>query len=370
MKGFEFETLYLPYDHLKGWWDGDIGIVYCSQRNTLVHIDIITIMALMGEENDDPIVRDNIEVLINPEIPLPEVTIPIPEVSNLNFDDSITDSSLPLNKLIHTSSLIINFSSNINSDSFDELVTLIVGLKSEEKTTQAGLYLNVELIETDGLYSFMVNGEIFATHIEFSFTAPILMDIVMVSYYRSLGVPYAFHGAGMQWNNANCFFIAQSGKGKSTLSSYLLSKGAALFSDETIALDSQFEPTRIQMPITLKTGSWDSASHLNTQGSVWERFDDRKLKYFSPDWKEVKEGLPSVLVFPNYNSEGHDQILPIGPCRALKNMALSGYELPKGESCDAVEKILGWLEKIDVFEMTHSSSESAEKMLLSEINAL
>lgn len=361
------ERLPLTQNHLIGWWDEQSGLIYCKTRNVLLSIDLPTVLALLGNDNKNQTVQHNLALLLDTSKNLPELEVPVGFTANLELSNQpLFDNHNKDLTIINTEYLSIRILIKSKSNQLDELRELLSGLQA--KTKKAVKYLNIEVAQTRQGWTIKGNDNFSFKNIKTEFLMPMILDMVMTSYYRASNFNYAFHGAAIQWQGYNLYFAAASGKGKSTLSSYFSSLDSTLLSDEVISLNKNFEPIQIKLPITLKPGSWNLANDLKEHPTEWQRPDGRKLKYYSPQWRLFQPGLKPVLILPNYDPNTEASILNIGPCNALKHLALSGYELLEEDKEEAIQNLLRWLNEIPKYQITYQDRSDVPEMISGVLN--
>jgi len=87
----------------------------------------------------------------------------------------------------------------------------------------------------------------------------------------------ALHGAAVEWNGTAYIFLAATGNGKTTLTSYLTSTGFGYITDDCVLLDREdFKVHAYNCPIHLREGGFDVLKQLNIApnitGESMERF--------------------------------------------------------------------------------------------------
>lgn len=363
------ETLPLEQTHLFGWWDGHNGLVYCAIRKVLMSVDLPTIIGLLGQPANDVNLKNNLHLLNDVTQPLPQPNTPAGFASELTLHTSKVHQEcmdvFAFTKRMVTKNLTIHLCIQHDQALFENLCLLFKNIETHHSSYTNHLtqyHLDIVLKDTPQGWILQANQDFEVTGLKTEQLAPMLMDIIMTGYYRSLPFEFAFHGAAIQWQGKNMFFAAASGKGKSTLTAFFANQGATILSDEVICLDTDFEPSQIRLPMTLKSGSWPFAGSLDEQMSIWNRGDGRRLKYFVPKWREPQLNLPTALFFPSFDLDSDEKMQQTGPCKALQILALSGYEFAEN-SADAINKLLIWLDSIPTFEVSYHDRSHALLMI-------
>lgn len=357
------ETIPLEQKHLKGWWDGKQGIVYCRHRKTLIAVDFATISNLLGELTENSIVKENVRVLLNTNKALPQRQAPAGFATQTQSSHINLYQANDFSVQIITPFLTINLAVKQNPQLLQQLTKLFKDLPRSSKANHQFLNLSLHLDE-NGWAIIHNEKDLLIDSLDTNQTAPYILDIVMTVYYREMGYKYAFHGSAVQWHEKNLFFPAPSGSGKSTLFAHFVHDlNATPFSDEVIALDNHFDPMQMPFPMTLKTGSWPLFPNMEYAEPEWQRTDKRTLKYSFLNWSAPLASKQNFMFFPRYMPEHTGGIQKIGPCKAIFNLGFSGYELAQGEDEQTITQLLEWLNDINLFEMVYPSSSVAERLI-------
>lgn len=305
----------------------------------------------------------NVKKLLDVYSPLPVREAPSGFATEVQSSPLNLFKSSNFSKQINTPFITINLHVSDNLELLNDIVLLFQALPNADKT--ANKFLNLSIERHGNLWTLCHdNSTELITHLEEKQTVPYLLDVVMTTFYREIGYCSAFHGAAVQWQNSNLLFPAPSGSGKSTLFAHLVHNQKAIpYSDEVIVLDYKFNPLQVPFPMTLKTGSWPLFKDIKFTNKIWQRTDGRALKYHSLEWPPTKKGLPTVMIFPQYQAEQNGHLHKIGPCKAMFNLGLSGYEFFEGENEMTIGQLLDWLNTIKIYEMIYPNSLKAEQML-------
>lgn len=353
-------------NHLIGWWDGENGIVFCRHRKVALRIDMPTIATLFGEPTNDPILLNNKRLLTDYETKLPR------RLAHQGFASEITVTNKSLfthtsnQKQISTPFVCFNLEIETDNILLEHLAKLFSQLPHSEIKNKD--FLNIRLEKSNSGWAIIVNGNITVIdNLKSHETAPFILDLAMMTYYRQANFKIAFHGSAIQFKGHNLYFLAPSGSGKSTIFAYFNQIGAIPFSDEALVLDSDFYPIPMPFPMTLKKGSWPLFPNYDHNQSIWQRPYGPALKYFFPKWKPPSKACPACMIFSQYSTSQPEYIQAIGPCKALQNIGLGGYELAEQESEETIENLLNWLDTIPIFEMSYQDFNNAEQMIMSQL---
>jgi hypothetical protein len=203
---------------------------------------------------------------------------------------------------------------------------------------------------------------------------PLIIDRMQILTFQTSDYCFCFHGAALQTSKGVLLLPGESGAGKSTLSALLASKQHKLFSDEMIVLDENFKVMALQLPIAVKSGSWNVLSdhypELNTLPEFL-RLDGRQLKYVWPSsfanpksTNEHTKTLPCIVT-PKFTQDIQDseQAKKISVIDTISVLTTAGYQV--GIELDEVklEKLLSFIENAQCYELTYNSNKQAEREL-------
>lgn len=325
-----------------------------------------TIASLLGEPTNNPIVLNNKNLLSDWHSKLPNRMAPQGFAAEITVIKTSLFDSQPNQKQFSTPFLCINLTVHNDNALLERLSTLFIALPKTECISEA--FLNITLKQTQNGWAIIANENLTVIdNLETLETAPFILDLVMMIYYRQSNYQVAFHGSAVQFKGHNLFFPALSGSGKSTLFGHFNQQGAIPFSDEVIVLDSEFSPIPVPFPMTLKSGSWPLFPDFAHNPTIWKRPDGRMLKYYSPSWQSPVKSLPESLIFPQYSLSDPESIQAIGPCKSLQKIGLAGYEFFEEENEWVIDELLKWLDRIPVFEVFYHHCENAEQMIWSQL---
>lgn len=92
---------------------------------------------------------------------------------------------------------------------------------------------------------------------------------------------FAIHGAAVEWQGKAYLFLASTTSGKSTLTSYLTSKGFGYITDDCILLDrTSFAIYPYPTPIHLRDGGMDILKRCHAQPGSVDILDDQSIKRY------------------------------------------------------------------------------------------
>jgi len=361
------EAIPFKESHLRGWWDGEYGVVYCRIRKTLISIDLTTIISMLGEPTNDAVVLENIALISDPDQKLPDRLAPEGFAPEILTSEHSAYIETPLNRQFCTPFVCFNLYVDTDSILLDQIAELFLDLpKQDSKLTNH--FLNIFIKKQTDTWAIYVDDKSVINGLERAQVAPFVIDLAMAAYYRNTDFKYAFHGAGLQWLSHNLYFPAISGSGKSTLFAHLIELGAIPLSDEVVSLNEEFQPSPIPFPMTLKQGSWALFPKLKPFSPIWRRGESRLLKYYPLDWSESLPNKPALIIFPKYSEHGQESITSVTPCQAMYNLSSNGYELYQQGNEQMLDALLHWLDSIPLLEISYPNSESAERLIRRAIN--
>ena len=178
---------------------------------------------------------------------------------------------------------------------------------------------------------------------------------------------FCFHGAALQIPQGRLLLPGISGSGKSTLSAVLTNKQNPLYSDELIALNSQLQLLQLNLPLTIKSGSWE---HLQGQypelvdGAIWQRLDGRQLKYVWPQAFVCNDDNRQVCIVNPYfdvNNEAGAEVLSV--IDALLMLTSSGYQLGMVLTEEKIELLIDFISAAKCYKITYKNTDEALALL-------
>lgn len=205
-------------------------------------------------------------------------------------------------------------------------------------------------------------------------------------------------GGNPQDNHTNKTILLPgvSGAGKSTLTAELSVRGYQVYSDEIIALNNQLNLTAINLPMAIKSGSWQLTESLYPEiceQPEWHRIDGRILKYIWPkqcaqmnqdhcvdqtneyhiqqrDLKSTEPTLANLVdhkqtlvICPKFDINAKPKATKISIIDTLTLVTEGGYQLGVELSHDRVEQLLSFCEQISAYQITYANSEQALTLL-------
>lgn len=252
----------------------------------------------------------------------------------------------------------------------DYLYEILSPLKAVSETID----FHIEICVTaDMHYDVSCNQHLIETGITSNQIAPVVIDHMQVLTFQLSDYTFCFHGAGLKNPHGNLFLPGKSGAGKSTLCALLASKGHAVYSDEMIVLNSQFQVQPISLPIALKSGSWallaEEYPELNT-AKVWERLDGRKLKYVWPSSFAKEERALSLIFNPKFSnaddrrdSRQTQYAQQLSVIDSIAMLIEGGYQVGGELTESLLESFIAFIESTQSYSFTYNSSEQAENEL-------
>lgn len=122
---------------------------------------------------------------------------------------------------------------------------------------------------------------------------------------------FALHGAAVEWKGKGYLFLAATTSGKTTLASYLTSRGFGYITDDCILLDrTDFQVYPYHTPLHLRDGGVDVLKRCRAVPDGLELLDDAAVKRYVYTPKNcVSWPLPLEKIFFITRTENKNQLL-------------------------------------------------------------
>ena len=234
--------------------------------------------------------------------------------------------------------------------------------------------LTFHLIAMDDTYTFYRNGEELVREKSLVYVKNVALFEIFAALFPKKSWLTVFHGAVVKKGDQAVILSGFSGKGKSTLTTYLVQKGFSLISDDLAVLESESAGVMATpYAISLKEDTWDLLSrHLPKVASLkpWEIYGE-SLKFYMPSGASTENNPSSpikkaLLVFINYENGAETQVEPMTPVDALGKIIGIGAWISHKE--DHLKKLMAWLESTPAYELTYPDLESAKEIILTLSN--
>jgi hypothetical protein len=189
---------------------------------------------------------------------------------------------------------------------------------------------------------------------------------------RASGGLCAIHAGAVRRNGAALLLPGDAGRGKSTLSAGLAAHGFEMLCDDTTLLVG--EPLRVQcLPVGLcvKRGAYPVlATDYPRLATLleWHRPDGQRARYLVPGedlpWAEPDESAEvRWIVFPHYDADCHTSLKPLPRHEALARLIRGVYFLSGTLDARNLDRLVGWIEGIDCYDLPLSSLDVAAVLL-------
>ena len=164
---------------------------------------------------------------------------------------------------------------------------------------------------------------------------------------------FAIHGAAVEWQGRAYLFLASTTSGKSTLTSYLTSKGFGYIAEDCILLDrTSFEIHPYPTPIHLRDGGLDVLKRCYAEPHRFEIMNDQSLRryvYTPSNCVDVPVALEKVFFINRTDSE--NCVLPMNTTSRI--MALMKSPITPYPVTSEYLKFLSRLSSQDCFTLNY-----------------
>lgn len=210
-----------------------------------------------------------------------------------------------------------------------------------------------------------VNGIQIETFDSIDMVVPAIISRIQVLTYQSQNYLFSFHGGAVSYKNCCVILPGISGAGKSTLKAKLCANQALLYSDEMAVIGPDSKIRVIQLPIAVKSGSWDVLMNDYPElaaAQVFDREDGKKIKYIWPK-DYASDGVTEdkiVVINPEFNAINADkkgiEEQPISMINALETMTNSGHQVGTELDFQAVSTLLNLLKSSSCYRIRFSEA--------------
>ena len=175
--------------------------------------------------------------------------------------------------------------------------------------------------------------------------------------------------SGVVGTGGRCVLLpAAAGSGKSSLTAALVHRGYRYLSDEVALIEPRtFRVPAVPLALCVKGTGWQLMSryfpNLRTLMGH-QRADLKRVRYVPPDPATIQtEGaLVSHVVFPRYDAEAATEIRPIARSEALRRLMSECWACGHLDSTNVTE-LVRWIGRIDCYELTFASLETAADLV-------
>lgn len=283
--------------------------------------------------------------------------------------------SRPLSELKHCNTYQVGgvcfaFSAS-DKDIFIAIEHILEPIKVQKKAIDFHIDVRLSVQGSKKGYEVFSNNLMIEESLTKEQTVPVVIDHIQVLAFQLSSYLFCFHGAALKMPLGNLWLPGKSGAGKSTLSAVLASRNYPLYSDEMIIVDRDFNMKALELPIAIKSGSWDLlATHYPElkQEESWQRLDGRRLKYVWPKHFGTMQDScnedPFLIYSPTYCKDS--------TCvHAIKNSVIEtigrlingGYQVGVELNEQTLEEFIEFIEKAQCYRHTYNKTQQAENEL-------
>jgi hypothetical protein len=269
---------------------------------------------------------------------------------------------------------------SIETNSIDLQIEIFTLLRQcEKKLTVIDFQVTIiKCEENSHCFDIVCNGLKIEKDLPFKYVMPHLIDRLQILSFQKSDYQYCFHGAALETEYGSLLLPGKSGAGKSTLSAILASGDSSLYSDEMIVLDENFRIMTLNLPLAIKSGSWELLDVFYPEmknETIWLREDGRELKYIWPkrfvnssnanDLKAQKALLINPCFIHNKMEITHHKI-KLSVIETLMLMTGGGYQVASELTEDKIEQLFIFISDQPCYQLNYNSTEQA----LSELEQL
>jgi hypothetical protein len=266
---------------------------------------------------------------------------------------------------------------SIETNSIDLQIEIFTLLRQCEKELTAIDFqvIITKCAENSHCFDIVCNELTIEKNIPFEYVMPHLIDRLQILSFQKSDYQYCFHGAALETEYGSLLLPGKSGAGKSTLSAILASGDSSLYSDEMIVLDDNFRMMTLNLPLAIKSGSWDLLGALYPElknETIWHREDGRELKYIWPkrfvnsnnpnEFKTKKTLLINPCYIHNKMEISHHKI-KLSVIETLMLMTGGGYQVASELTEDKIEQLFIFISDQPCFQLNYHSTEQALSQL-------
>jgi hypothetical protein len=238
--------------------------------------------------------------------------------------------------------------------------------------TPNGTIAEVAVVPAEAGVAVIAKGEVIGTCDSLEAAAVAVRGCLIQLAVRASGGLCAIHAGAVRRNGAALLLPGDAGRGKSTLSAGLAAHGFEMLCDDTTLLTG--EPLSAQcLPVGLcvKRGAYPVlATDYPRLASLpeWRRPDGQRARYLVPGedlaWAEPDASAAvHWIVFPHYDPNSRTALKPLPRHEALARLIRGVYFLSGALDARNLDKLVGWIDGIDCFDLPLSSLDVAAVLL-------
>ena len=176
---------------------------------------------------------------------------------------------------------------------------------------------------------------------------------------------FALHGAALEKKGKAYLFIASSGTGKTTLTSYLLTKGLNYITDDCIIISKDtLLITPYSTPLQLRKGGYELLSKLNIELENVKKLEEHSITYrysFFPT-NYITQEIPIDKIFFINRSESKNELTELSSIE--KNKLLIEASIVQISLNIETISFISQLSKIKAYKLTYNSLDYISEVLL------
>lgn len=177
-----------------------------------------------------------------------------------------------------------------------------------------------------------------------------------------------FHASAITDGKNSLMFVGNSGSGKSTICSILMSNGFDLIADDFVPLNKLTKISSFPAALSIKKSAWNDLNKLfpdlNNEFEYHNQHQQKIVKYLPPKSYSYGESFNvKALIFVKYQPDISCDLQKIDKDEAFQELIPDSWLSPTRKNA---EKFLDWYIKLPCYRLTYSDNEA----MLSSINNL
>ena len=229
-----------------------------------------------------------------------------------------------------------------------------------------GFEISITQLNRD--YTIELNGKLVKKLSSKKEIIPFLYGLLRTLYVENIEFLITLHAASLNYKDKLLIMPALSGKGKSTLSGYLLQDEFSLFSDELSVIKADGSITSIPLGVGIKEGSWNIFNKILDKFSSLEsysRYDGQQVKYFIPKkfYLEDKKVKGAIFIFPSYSRLASNILKKIDILEALQKIMQTQYYFSNLQDTLKIEKWLDIITSCEFYILEYNNLSQAKEMI-------
>ncbi len=252
-----------------------------------------------------------------------------------------------------------------------EIEKSLVNIISKDKDSQPAATISILPNENQkNKFDIYTNHELYHSALPFKSTLPVLMNLIYMISSRRIKDKLLFHAAAICKDKQVVIMPGDSGKGKTTMTAALLTKGFRYLSDEIALINpntSKVYP--FPLPLSIKSGSLPILKKYYPDISdyqIFQRLDKKQVRYYPIAEKNIiplHQGYPlKGIIFMNFDKNAKTALAELDNLNALKLLVKTcSSNRPLG--VQDVEGLLKLITRTQCHSFTFSEIEESTKLL-------